>query len=97
MKHEKNIFIQLPEKVKLEIEELALLKSFKSANDILDHNSTKNALKLLREVLEETIKEYESDKWFKNEAHLKDLDRIQESYDKEIRELNEVIQKKAAK
>ena len=81
MKQE-NIFIELPETVKLEIKELALLKSFKVANDILDHNSIKDALQLLREVLEDTIKEYEADKWFKNETTAK-----------EINELNEVIQR----
>jgi len=82
MKQE-NIFIELPEKVKLEIKELALLKSFKVANDILDHNSIKDSLQLLREVLENTIKEYEADKWFANESNTK-----------KINELNEVIQKR---
>ena len=94
-KHEKNLLIELPDTIKLEIKELALLRSFKTANEILDHHSVKDALQLLREALEEVIKEYEADKWFKNESHLKDLDRIQESYDKEIKELNEVIQRTA--
>ena len=93
MKHEKNIFIQLPERVKLEIKELALLKSFTYANSILEHLSPKDALKLITQSLEDTIIDYEQDKWYKNEAHLKDLDIIQESYDKEIKDLNEVIQR----
>lgn len=90
-----NIFRELPPEVKLRIDEEALDITTTLTYLCLSCNTAKEIIELFREAYLELLQSTEADKWFTNESHLKDLDRMQESYEKEIKELNEVIQRKA--
>jgi len=95
MNQEKNIYVELPEKIKEKVSNEAQIQTSLVMDEALTHNKPSEILQSLKQAYFRLLVSSKSSEWFKNEAHLKDLDMAQESYDKEIATLNEVIQRKA--
>lgn len=93
MKHEKNIYIGLPNNIKFDISEQLTEMLKKLSKKIEGIEAPEKKLDALISSLSEEFSNSRAQDWFTNKAHLKDLDIIQESYDKEIKDLNEVIQR----
>ena len=92
-KHEKNILIKLPEQIKLKIEIEAEQKTSKLMDNIFSIEKRVDQIMFLRNAYRELLEKTESDKWFRNEATLKDFEMIQQSYDKELAEKDRIIKR----
>jgi len=93
MKHEKNIYMALPNSVKLQVSEEAQEMVSKLRKECLAKYTPTDMVTFLINEIFKQYTTFKAQEWFKNKAYLKDMDIIQESYDKEIKDLNEVIQR----